>query len=196
MSLCQAWLVRVYGIYTHTHVAFLQCRYRISHRQRGYHLLRVMYVDMGVYGTSTYTHVHRRMMTLESLCVGGDGHWGKVACPALQSHWQVCNLSMDILADMYTWFYMCELDSFLHSVYAIIWYVAGASAAMFHLHGFTMTQAGSGATMLERRQWSGKTIIYIIKWYLQYHWKSCPMWRIWHVPVCRLHMIWHGFLSN
>ena len=103
---------------------------------------------------------------------------------------------VDILADMYTWFHMCELDSFLHSVYAIIWYVAGASAAMFHLHGFTMTQAGSGATMLERRQWSGKTIIYIIKWYLQYHWKSCPMWQIWHVPVCRLHMIWHGFLSN
>ena len=148
MALCQAWLVfsfpiillvkchicwhkSVWYLYTHP-CAFLQCRYRISHRQRGYHLLRTMYVDMRVYGTSTYTHVHWRMMTLGGLCVGGDGHWGKVACPALQSHWQVCNLSMDILADMYTWFHMCELDSFLHSVYAIIHTVCLHGLRTFH----------------------------------------------------------------
>ena len=32
------------------------------------------------------------MTTLGSLCVGGGGQWAKVACSALQSHWQVCNL--------------------------------------------------------------------------------------------------------
>ena len=112
---------------------------------------------------------------------------------------------VDVIADMYTWFHMSELDAFF-IVYMIqydmlqvpplpcficmvsLWLGLGAGR-----------QCWSGDNDAGRRDddaRSGGTIIYIIKWYFQYHWKSCPMWPIWHVPVCRLHMIWHGFLSN